>query len=96
MKSLSNYILEQLDVENIKVKVGSWFRSDEAGRKKFDDFVINCKTNHKIAPEELDEYYSTFTNCREFVDFVNDDINGTNQTDYRDSFMNIIRCISCI
>lgn len=96
MKSLGNYILEHLDVENIKAKVGSWFRSDEAGRKKFDDFVINCRSNHKIDTSELDDYYSAFTNSKEFVDFVNDDINGTNTADYRDSFMNIIRCISCI
>lgn len=91
MKSLSNYILEQLDIENINVKVGSWFRSDEASRKKFDDFVINCKANHKIASDELDEYYSTFTNSKEFVDFINDDIDGINTSDYKDSFINIIR-----
>lgn len=91
MKDLSKYIKESVDVENIKFKVSSWFRNNEIGRADFEDFCKKCTEQHRIDLESLDNYYNSFNNKKEFVDFINDDVNDTETIDYKDAFMNIIK-----
>lgn len=98
MKSLSKYILESLDstidIDNINVKVRSWFDGNKTGFNDFTLFVTSCKENHKVDTDKLNEFISSFNKEKEFVDFINDDIEGTQTTDYTDAFTNIIRTLA--
>lgn len=98
MKSLSKYILESLDdtidVDNMSIKIRTWFNGNETGLLDFNSFVTSCKEEHKVDTDKLNEFISSFNKEKEFVDFINDDIEGIQTTDYTDAFMNIVRMLA--
>lgn len=98
MKSLTKYILESLDdtidVDNMSIKIRTWFNRNKTGLLDFNSFVTSCKEEHKVDTDKLNEFISSFNKEKEFVDFINDDIEGTQTTDYTDAFMNIVRMLA--
>lgn len=100
MKSLSDWCVlhevldDTLDTDNINYKLRSWFRDDTTGYTQFVSFVDSCKKAHRVDIETARIYYSSFNKVKEFVDFINDDIEHTETEDYVDTFINIVRMLS--
>lgn len=90
MKDLSYYIKESIDIDNMRYKVDSWFQSDSNGLSNFDSFCSKCREQHRVDNDELETFYNSFNRSKEFVDYINDNIEG-DEVDYKDAFCNIVK-----
>lgn len=82
----------QIDVENLSYKIDSWFQKDTQTKEKWNSFIEKCTSNHKVDDDELDNFYSSFSSSKQFVDYINDNVNyNDNEVNYKDQFMNIVR-----
>lgn len=90
MKDLSLYIKENIDIDNIIYKVDSWFQSDENGLSAFNSFCSKCREQHRVDDNELETFYNSFNRSKEFVDYINDNIDD-GEVDYKDAFCNIVK-----
>lgn len=93
MISFHNYISEQLDNDNLRFKISSWFSGDADACERFNTFCDDCKMKHGVDEDALREYYNSFADADGFVDYVNDNI-GQEEADYYDAFKNIVRAFS--
>lgn len=100
MKSITTFLTEAIDTENLRYKIQTWYADDVEGKESFNNYINKCKEEHRVNPESFSSYYDEFeslnkTGVKAFVDFVNDNVgDGSMEYDYRDSFFNIIRAVA--
>lgn len=83
MKSLTTYINEELS-DNLLWKLSKWFERNESQEKEFFNLLISCKQNG-INVKNVEKYLegtSLYDNLKEFVNFIDDDINVDDLKDY--------------
>lgn len=89
MIDLKTYI----DSENLRYKIQTWVGTDNKEADELFKFVSVCKEKHCIDKNIFDDYYANFKDSKQFVDFMNDNVdrNEDNIPDYKDAFMNIMK-----
>lgn len=92
MKSLTNYIKEAIDVENLQYKVNTWMASsqDDNERDSFNAVVTQYQSTHQMSDELVDKFMS-HTNVRGFLDFMSDTVERDNFEDDRSTIIKIIQ-----
>ena len=95
MKSLTAYIKEGLDEDNLIWKIETWFKKKPNEYKEFADIVNKCVADRVVSKENLENYLkNTNIKLKPFIDFLDDDIYGTDTTkDYLYLLKKVIECI---
>ena len=91
MKTLNQYILEEL-TDNFLWKLSKWFENNDQQEQEFINILISFKQQGNSA-KQIEKYLegtSLYNNLREFVNFMNDDINVVEIKDYIYKFKQII------
>lgn len=91
MKTLNQYILEEL-TDNFLWKLSKWFENNEQQEQEFINLLISFKQQGNSV-KQIEKYLegtSLYNNLREFVNFMNDDINVVEIKDYIYKFKQII------
>lgn len=91
MKSITTYIKENLE-DNLIWKLSKWFERNEIQKAEFINLIISFKQN-KLDIKELEaelQETSIYSNIKEFVNFIIDDLDLTNEKDYLYQFKKII------
>lgn len=95
MRTLKQFILEELD-DNLFWKLSKWFEGNEVQEKEFMDILFaSKKSNFNVKEiETLLENTSLYNNLREFINFIIDDLEISNDKDYIYQFKQILKTIS--
>lgn len=91
MKTLNQYILEEL-TDNFLWKLSKWFENNDQQEQEFINILISFKQQGN-STKQIEKYLegtSLYNNLREFVNFMNDDINVVEIKDYIYKFKQII------
>lgn len=90
MVSLSDYIIvEALDVDNLLYKVDNWFSKNADEMTTFSDMIDKFKKAPSIDRTIVSDYAKNFK-LKQFVDYMTDNISGTEVSDYLYVFNKII------
>jgi len=86
MKSLRNYIFEELDTDNLFWLLDKWFERNEKQLSEFIEIVVQCRQNgDKVSIDKLKELIKGTkfeTNLKEFINFVDNDLEPIENKDY--------------
>lgn len=96
MKSLSQYIIEELD-NNMWWLLDKWFERNEQQYQEFITIIVQCKQNgEKVNIENLKEYIKGTQlekHIKEFINFIDNEVNPETNKDYLYSLKQIIEMI---
>ena len=96
MKSLNQYIIEELD-NNMWWLLDKWFERNEQQYQEFITIIVQCKQNgEKVNIENLKEYIKGTQlekHIKEFVNFIDNEVNPVTNKDYLYSLKQIIEMI---
>ena len=86
MKSLVEYIFEELDTDNLFWLLDKWFERNEKQLSEFIEIVVQCRQNgDKVSIDKLKELIKGTkfeTNLKEFINFVDNDLEPIENKDY--------------
>ena len=78
MRTLQEYIKEELDEDNLIWKIETWFRKKPSEYKQFTHIVDKCIADRVVSKENLEAYLKdTNIKLKPFIDFLDDDIYGS-------------------
>ena len=77
MISLQNYIIEQLDTENIKWKVDVWMKNHPEEVAAFNKVIQPWVTTRQLADADVEEFMNSIPDIRGFISFMTDEISDT-------------------
>lgn len=96
MKSLNQYIIEELD-NNMWWLLDKWFERNEQQYQEFITIIVQCKQNgEKVNIENLKEYINGTQlekHIKEFINFIDNEVNPETNKDYLYSLKQIIEMI---
>ena len=96
MKSLNQYIIEELD-NNMWWLLDKWFERNEHQYQEFITIIVQCKQNgEKVNIENLKEYIKGTQlekNIKQFINFIDNEVNPVTNKDYLYSLKQIIEMI---
>ena len=96
MKSLNQYIIEELD-NNMWWLLDKWFERNEQQYQEFITVIVQCKQNgEKVNIENLKEYIKGTQlekNIKQFINFIDNEVNPVTNKDYLSSLKQIIEMI---
>ena len=96
MKSLNQYIIEELD-NNMWWLLDKWFERNEQQYQEFITIIVQCKPNgEKVNIENLKEYIKGTQlekNIKQFINFIDNEVNPETNKDYLYSLKQIIEMI---
>ena len=96
MKTLSTYILEELD-DNIWWLLDKWFDRNEQQYQEFIEIVIKCKQEgEKVNIENLKNIIKGTQiekHLKQFINFIDNEVNTVNNKDYLYSLKQIIETV---
>ena len=96
MKSLNQYIIEELD-NNMWWLLDKWFERNEQQYQEFITIIVQCKQNgEKVNIENLKEYIKGTQlekHIKEFINFIDNEVNPETNKDYLYSLTQIIEMI---
>ena len=96
MKSLNQYIIEELD-NNMWWLLDKWFERNEQQYQEFITVIFQCKQNgEKVNIENLKEYIKGTQlekNIKQFINFIDNEVNPETNKDYLYSLKQIIEMI---
>lgn len=96
MKSLNQYIIEELD-NNMWWLLDKWFERNEHQYQEFITIIVQCKQNgEKVNIENLKEYIKGTQlekNIKQFINFIDNEVNPETNKDYLYSLKQIIEMI---
>lgn len=96
MKSLNQYIIEELD-NNMWWLLDKWFERNEQQYQEFITVIVQCKQNgEKVNIENLKEYIKGTQlekNIKQFINFIDNEVNPETNKDYLYSLKQIIEMI---
>ena len=96
MKTLNQYILEELD-DNMWWLLDKWFERNESQFQEFTELIIKCKQEgEKVNIDNLKKYIKGTQlerNLKSFVNFIDNEVNPINNKDYLYSLKLIIEMI---
>ena len=96
MKSLNQYIIEELD-NNRWWLLDKWFERNEQQYQEFITIIVQCKQNgEKVNIENLKEYIKGTQlekNIKQFINFIDNEVNPETNKDYLYSLKQIIEMI---
>lgn len=92
MKDLRTFILEELD-DNIFWLIDTWFERNEVQREEFMNIVINFlkKPIDKKEVESLLQNTSLNGQLKEFVNFIQNNVQVNDEIDYIEYFIHILK-----
>lgn len=76
MKKLSEYIKENLDIDNFSYKFDVWFKSDKQNYQPMLNFLKECYQKKIIQKDDVEQFLvknNTFK-IKKFVDFFDEDV----------------------
>jgi len=86
MKSLTQFITEELDTDNLFWLLDKWFERNENQLQEFIEILVKCKQNgDKVNIDNLKKYIKETTfekNLEEFVNFIDNDLEPIHNKDY--------------
>ena len=86
MKSLTQFIVEELDIDNLFWFLDKWFERNEQQAQEFIELVVKCKQDgQKVNIDNLKTYIKGTQlelNLCEFINFVDNDIEPIKDKDY--------------
>ena len=96
MKSLNQYIIEELD-NNMWWLLDKWFERNEQQYQEFITIIVQCKQNgEKVNIENLKEYIKGTQlekNIKQFINFIDNEVNPVTNKDYLYSLKQIVEMI---
>ena len=96
MKSLNQYIIEELD-NNMWWLLDKWFERNEQQYQEFITIIVQCKQNgEKVNIENLKEYIKGTQlekHIKQFINFIDNEVNPETNKDYLYSLKQIIEMI---
>lgn len=95
MKTLSEFIKEELD-DNVLWLLDKWFDNNEEQKTEFISIISNFGSQRSINVKELSsfiEQMSIYKHIREFVNFIDNDLDPETTKDYLYAFKNIIEYV---
>ena len=96
MKSLNQYIIEELD-NNMWWLLDKWFERNEQQYQEFITIIVQCKQNgEKVNIVNLKEYIKGTQlekNIKQFINFIDNEVNPETNKDYLYSLKQIIEMI---
>jgi len=96
MRTLRNYILEELD-DNIFWLIDKWFERNEQQYKEFIELLVKSRENgDKVNVDDLKKNIkgtSLEKNLKEFVNFIDNEVHPTTNKDYLYSLKQIIEIV---
>ena len=96
MKSLNQYIIEELD-NNMWWLLDKWFERNEQQYQEFITIIVKCKqSGEKVNIENLKEYIKGTQlekNIKQFINFIDNEVNPETNKDYLYSLKQIIEMI---
>ena len=96
MKSLNQYIIEELD-NNMWWLLDKWFERNEQQYQEFITIIVQCKQNgEKVNIENLKEYIKGTQlekNIKQFINFIDNEVNPETNKNYLYSLKQIIEMI---
>ena len=96
MKSLNQYIIEELD-NHMWWLLDKWFERNEQQYQEFITIIVQCKQNgEKVNIENLKEYIKGTQlekNIKQFINFIDNEVNPETNKDYLYSLKQIIEMI---
>ena len=96
MKSLNQYIIEELD-NNMWWLLDKWFERNEQQYQEFITIIVQYKQNgEKVNIENLKEYIKGTQlekNIKQFINFIDNEVNPETNKDYLYSLKQIIEMI---
>ena len=96
MKSLNQYIIEELD-NNMWWLLDKWFERNEQQYQEFITIIVQCKqSGEKVNIENLKEYIKGTqleNNIKQFINFIDNEVNPETNKDYLYSLKQIIEMI---
>ena len=96
MKSLKNYIWEELD-ENMWWLLDKWFDRNENQYQEFLEIIVKCKEEgEKVNIDNLKTYIKGTQlekHLKQFINFIDNEVNPVNNKDYLYSLKQIIETI---
>lgn len=93
MKTLKQFILEELDVD-IFWLLDKWFERNETQKSEFIEIVIKCIKDKIIQTPKIKEYLKNTIlekDLEEFVNFIDNEVEPENEKDYFERFKVIIK-----
>lgn len=96
MKSLNQYIIEELD-NNMWWLLDKWFERNEQQYQEFITIIVQCKqSGEKVNIENLKKYIKGTQlekNIKQFINFIDNEVNPETNKDYLYSLKQIIEMI---
>ena len=96
MKTLSTYILEELD-DNIWWLLDKWFDRNEQQYQEFVEIVVKCKQEgEKVNIDNLKNIIKGTQiekHLKQFINFIDNEVNPVNNKDYYYSLKQIIETV---
>ena len=86
MKSLTQFINEELDTDNLFWLLDKWFERNEKQAQEFVEIIVKCKQDgQKVNIDNLKKYLKDTQlelNLQEFINFVDNDLEPIKDKDY--------------
>lgn len=96
MKTLSTYILEELD-DNVWWLLDKWFDRNEQQYQEFIEIVVKCKQEgEKVNIDNLKNIIKGTQiekHLKQFINFIDNEVNPVNNKDYLYSLKQIIETV---
>ena len=97
MKSLKTYIFEELDTVNLFWLLDKWFERNEDQKSEFIEIIVKSKEGgDKVSIDNLKKYLHNTQlekNLKEFINFIDNDLEPSNAKDYLYSLKQIIELV---
>ena len=86
MKSLTQFITEELDTDNLFWLLDKWFERNEKQAQEFVEIIVKCEQDgQKVNIDNLKKYLKDTQlelNLQEFINFVDNDLERIKDKDY--------------
>ena len=97
MKSLVQFITEELDTDNLFWLLDKWFERNDNQLSEFIEIVVTCRQNgDKVSVDTLKDLLKgkqLSSNLKEFINFVDNDLEPIQNKDYIYIFKQIIELV---
>jgi len=95
MKSITTYIKEDLDIDNLFWKIQVFFKRKPEEYNKFVKIVQQCQEDTTVTVDNLDTYTTKAKlDVKKLIDFLDDDIGGQKEKDYLYLLKKVIETIN--
>ena len=83
MKSLKEFVIESIDIDNLLWKLQTYFKNKPTQYKQFMKLVEKQSKNMVVTNEDIDEFlYKSKVDLKKLIDFLSEDITDETQ-DYK-------------